>query len=167
MIIDFLNELKSEYLEKKYDLESQKNCLNIKLEENNKFIQRLNNESEQNFNAFSPRAQNDKFKSKINDLEKERQALVNQLNEVNSDLESLNLKLKQLEIVLKSVKKEKASEVKYKFDPDMIQKIESAIHKLELSSKIILTDYFRCKTELSNANKILYEILSEMEEYLS
>lgn len=166
MVIEFLNELRSEFLEKKYNLESEKKNLDIKLDENNKFIQRLNEESEQNFNAFSPRNQNVKLENSIKELEKERQTLLNKLNEINDDLESLSTKLEQFDIVLKTARQEKEARVITinSIDNDIVQKMESLIHKLEFCSKIVFTDHLRCKTELSVIIKNLYEILSDMED---
>ena len=76
MVSDFFKKLHSEFLEQKLEAELELKNINIKLNENQKFIQKLKEEDERNFNAFSPRKQNSKLKDNIKNLKNEQELLL-------------------------------------------------------------------------------------------
>lgn len=175
MVVKFLNELRSEYLNEKIKLESEKNGFDVKLDENKKFIQKLKEEEKQNFNAFSPRNRNTNAHTKenIKNLEDENSELLEKSNDMQSKIETYESKLKEIDILLKDLKneslkkKEKNSvfeEKKYTSELRnvYIQNLTKMIHRLEFCSKLVQIDPTRCKIELSSISKMIRGTIDEI-----
>ena len=52
MVIDYLSKIRAELLEEKLSIESKKKSIHIEINENIKFIERLKEEENRNFDAF-------------------------------------------------------------------------------------------------------------------
>ncbi|WP_347223924.1 hypothetical protein [Bacteroides congonensis] len=163
MIIKFLNELKSDSLEKKYELESRIKSLKTKINENKIFIQRLKSEAEQNFNAFSPRKQNVNLKKSIEEREIVNESLLEEYHQLDDELNNLNSKLEELDQILIFTKKESLQLKQLNQIKDGLHiKLHNIIYKLEFCSKIVLQDASRCRLELLDAIQLLNELMKEL-----
>ena len=175
MSTDFLEKLYSELLQKKSELELEQNNIAIKLKENENYIKRFQKEEEDNYDAFSPRNQNQELKKKIDSFQKENQLLLQKneeieikLNEINEKIQGFDLVLKEERNIKTSVKKNEKQKKKYrKLQENYKKDISSIIYKLEFCSQLIDIDPARCKLELSSLIKILYEKIEDEKQKVS
>lgn len=194
MVINYLKNISSELLEEKLNLESKQNNINIKISENIKFLNRLREEDEQNYDAFSPRKQNVSLRENIRKLETEQNSLKQESESLKQQIKDINAKMDELDEVIKITKKMQAENetaveyslkgrdiVKYKvletqekerqriardLHDSSVQSLTSMIHKIELCSKLVDVDPIRCKLELSTLSKMVKDIIEEMREII-
>ena len=169
MVIEFLNKLYSEVLEEKMNLETKKQEIQIKIDENNKYIKKLKKSEEDTTDVFSPRKQNRNLRNNIIALEKEQKILSNELENFDEQILILNERLNEVEEVLKIAKQEELQKnLMYsqleqihmeQNEFDISNDLNRIIHKAELCSKFIDVDSNRCKIELTSLIKMLYEML--------
>ena len=105
MVINYLKNISSELLEEKLNLESKQNNINIKISENIKFLNRLREEDEQNYDAFSPRKQNVSLRENIRKLETEQNSLKQESESLKQQIKDINAKMDELDEVIKITKK--------------------------------------------------------------
>ena len=86
MIIDFMKKMRSELTDRKLKLESEQNRIQGELNRNNKFLQNLKQEEDQSYDVFSPRRKNSIMYSNICELEKKRDILIKELEEIKNEL---------------------------------------------------------------------------------
>lgn len=157
MVSDFFKKLHSEFLEQKLEAELELKNINIKLNENQKFIQKLKEEDERNFNAFSPRKQNSKLKDNIKNLKNEQELLLKSLEEIQIHLDFLNQRLSEFDTFSKELRSKYFNEKeKKKID---LEGLKDVVHKLEFCVQLIQLDPNRCKLELMSIIKMFYEII--------
>lgn len=171
MIIEFINKLYSESLEEKIQLESKYQQIKIKLDKNDKYIQKLKESEEETTDVFSPRKQNRNIRNNIVALENEQQTLLTELEKYKEKLLWLNKRLEEFEEAIKDTKKLEIQ--KNRISPpdqkkqnqidqskmDLSNIIKPIIHKIELCTKFIEVDTVRCKIELNSLIHRLNEIL--------
>lgn len=169
MSAEFLKKIHSELLQEKSELELEQNNIIIKLKENEKYIERFKKEEEENFDAFSPRNQNQNLKKNIDNFEKKNLMLLQRKEEIRMKLDELSEKIQEFNLVLKEenntkyfVKKNEKQKKKYrKLQENYKENISSIINKLEFCSRLIDIDPGRCKLELSSLIKVLYEKIED------
>lgn len=171
MIIEFINKLYSESLEEKIQLESKYQQIKIKLDRNDKYIQKLKESEEETTDVFSPRKQNRNIRNNIVALENEQQTLLTELEKYKEKLLWLNKRLEEFDEAIKDTKKLEIQ--KNRISPpdqktqnqidqskmDLSNIINPIIHKIELCTKFIEVDTVRCKIELNSLIHRLNEIL--------
>lgn len=173
MVIEFLDRLRSEYLDDKLKLESDKSSLDHKLDENAKLIHKLKEEEDKNFNAFSPRNKNYNYKNSIKNLEKEKKKILDNIEETKKKIEFYDKKLEEIELALKDLKykfaqmesmEKSLGEIKNfsELRNIYVQKMTSMIHKLDFCSRIAQVDSSRCKVELSDISNRIRETIDEI-----
>lgn len=173
MVVEFLDGLRSEYLDDKLKLESEKNNLDHKLDENAKLIHKLKEEEDKNFNAFSPRNKNLNYKDSIKNLEKEKEAISDTMEGLKNKIQILDAKLEQIDLVIKDVKQKFAhmesldnSLGEMKNSSELrniyIQNMTSMIHKLDFCSRIAQIDSSRCRIELSDISNRIRKTIDEI-----
>ena len=175
MSVEFLRKIYSELLQERSELELEQNNIVIKLKENEKYIKRFKKEEEENYDAFSPRNQNQDLKKSIDSFEKKNRMLLQRNEEIQMKLNELNEKIQGFDLVLKeekniktSVKKNEKQKKKYrKLQENYKKDISSIIYKLEFCSQLIDIDPVRCKLELSSLIKILYEKIEDEKQKVS
>lgn len=151
---DILRKIYSELLQEKTELELEQSSIVIKLKENEKYIQRLKTEEEDNFDLFSPRSQNQDFRKSMDSFEQENQSLSQRNREIEIAQEKLNEKIQGLKQIFQDENNLSEKRVKQK---KKFRKIKEAhaedlsfiISKLEFCFKIVDVDPVRCKSELS------------------
>ena len=163
-MLTFLKKMRSELKEEKIKLESEMNRIQTELNKNDKFLQSLKKEEEQNYDIFSPRKKNIKMRDNIEILERDQAVLSESLNELQSRFLQVNVRLEEVDNLIKDIRKKNAEKPKKKnieqqFDSvDFNQNTKSLIQKIELSIQLIRVDPNRCKMELSAVKKILQEM---------
>lgn len=163
MSVEFLKNIYSELLQQKSELELEQNNIVIKLNENEKYIKRFKKEEEENYDAFSPRNQNQDLKKKIASFEKKNRLFLQRKEEIKKELTEIDLKIqgfyavfKEEKMVKSSFKKNEKQKKKFrKFQETYIKDISSIISKLEFCSQLVDVDPGRCKLELSSLIKML------------
>lgn len=172
MSVEFLKNLYLELLQKKSELEIEKNNLEIKLNENEKYIRLLKKEEEESFDAFSPRNQNQDLRKNIESFEKKKELLLQRENEIGFTLQEVNERIKEFDIIFRESKEEKDFLQKYAKQKKMIRKLQKRYRKdisfinskLDFCYQIIDVDVKRCKSELFNLIKLLSERTEDNQE---
>lgn len=181
MVVEFLNELQSEYLDKKLKIESEEKELKNKLEENLELIQKLKEEEEKNFNAFSPRNQKSKYKDNIKNLEQEKESIIKELDNFKQQLNEYAIKIDKIAPVIEEARQkffqvtsiqdynEKKNSLKNHSKKDSselrnvyVKNMTGMIHKLDFCSKIVQIDPSRCKIELSAISNGIRETIDDI-----
>lgn len=190
MVIQFLKKMRSQLLEEKLDFESEYQSIQIKLSENQIYLERLKEEDAQNFDVFSPRKQNTVLRDSVNMLENEQNLILEESHRIKKKLAELDAKLDELDSVTKIAVKQYAANQKTMNDSlkdndvmklkiletqeyerqriardlhdSSVQSLTSLVHKTELCSKLVDIDSIRCKLELTSVSKTIRDIIEEM-----
>lgn len=194
MIIEYLKKIRSEFVVEKNKLEKEQHEIQIKISENIRFIERLQKEEADNFDAFSPRNLNKNIEVSISTLKDEQKRLISEDESNKKNLSDLNGKLDEVNSVLKIAKRQEENHVKLlgeslsenelfklkiletqenerqriamDLHDSSIQSLTSMIHKTELCSKLVDMDPVRCKLELLSISKIVKEVIEEMRQVI-
>lgn len=192
MVVDFLKEYQNSLLKNKSELEAEQKNLKRHIKENIQFIEKLKAEDKQNI--FSPKKFNTDTQNKITVLEKEQDEYFKKFEIVKQNLHELNIKLDELDSVLKVAKDQKADREKringflenndifklkmleiqenerQRIARDLhdssVQKLVSMVHKIELCSKLVDIDPIRCKLEMVTMSKAVKEVIEEMRQMI-
>lgn len=163
-MIDFLNKLYTEALEKKMKIDSKRRSVQMKLEENKRYIEKLLQEDESGVDLFSPRKQNKKLQKTIVSLEEDQKKLQDKLEELNLQLSESEFRLSEFEQAIQEAKDKETQieKVQNQYESstvlDQIEDVaylERMIHKLELCKKFIDVDINRCKLEMDTLIKVI------------
>ena len=167
MVVDFLRKLRTEILEDKFELEAELKEIQIQLDENRKFVQNMKMEEEKSFDAFSPRRQNVELRNNIGKLEEEQSKILGKFETIKSELDILNSRLTEFDLVLEDAKNQKVElkkvvdqaendQFKENWNYDTLaQNVLSIKNKTELCFRLAELDPKRCKYELSSIIKEL------------
>lgn len=161
--------------------------LERKLEENQRLIQALEQESCQGLHGFSPREINTKSEEKISYLRQEREKLQQDCEERKKDDRILQKERERLQEVLlqyrleqekqfdeKTISKEhmrlkilealenERKRIAAELHDNSVQELTSIVHKTDLCSKLIQMDPIRCKLELMTMSSTIKGIIEEM-----
>lgn len=167
MVVDFLRKLRTEILGDKFELEAELKEIQIQLDENRKFVQNMKMEEEKSFDAFSPRRQNVELRNNIGKLEEEQSKILGKFETIKSELDILNSRLTEFDLVLEDAKNQKVELKKvvdqaendhfkenWNYDT-LAQNVLSIKNKTELCFRLAELDPKRCKFELSSIIKEL------------
>ncbi len=167
MVVDFLRKLRTEILGDKFELEAELKEIQIQLDENRKFVQNMKREEEKSFDAFSPRRQNVELRNNICKLEEEQLKILGKFETIKSELDILNSRLTEFDLVLEDAKNQKVElkkvvdqaendQFKENWNYDTLaQNVLSIKNKTELCFRLAELDPKRCKYELSSIIKEL------------
>ena len=190
MVVEYLEQTKKQFIDKKESLLDEISSLEIKSKENIRMIQMLEDTNDDNFESFSPREVSSYTKSKMVELSEEQNQIQQLLKEYRSEVLELNLKIDEVTSVIKvaqneneicneeiskskksnlnvleSVEKERQRIARDLHD-STVQNLTSLVHKSELCMKLIDLDPIRCKLELSSMGKILREVIEDMRKMI-
>lgn len=155
MVIEFLNHLQEELLEEKIKLESKKKDLKMKIDENARYIQKLKDEAQSEFRAFSPR-RNESLHEGIRSSENDQLLLLKDYEDVERKYLSTSKYLSDLNHVIKSAKND-AREIDNTIS--MNQNYNRIIQKVEFCTSLVDLDPVRCKMELSSLVLIIKKMM--------
>ena len=190
MVVEYLEQTKKQFIDKKQSLLDEISSLEIKSKENIRMIQMLEDTNDDNFESFSPREVSSYNKSKMVELSEEQKQIQQLLQDYRSEVLELNLKIDEVTSVIKvaqneneicneeiskskksnlnvleSVEKERQRIARDLHD-STVQNLTSLVHKSELCMKLIDLDPIRCKLELSSMGKILREVIEDMRKMI-
>ena len=190
MVVEYLEQTKKQFIDKKQSLLDEISSLEIKSKENIRMIQMLEDTNDDNFESFSPREVSSYTKSKMVELSEEQKQIQQLLKDYRSEVLELNLKIDEVTSVIKvaqneneicneeiskskksnlnvleSVEKERQRIARDLHD-STVQNLTSLVHKSELCMKLIDLDPIRCKLELSSMGKILREVIEDMRKMI-
>ena len=190
MVVEYLEQTKKQFIDKKESLLDEISSLEIKSKENIRMIQMLEDTNDDNFESFSPREVSSYNKSKMVELSEEQNQIQQMLQDYSSEVLELNLKIDEVTSVIKvaqnendicneeiskskksnlnvleSVEKERQRIARDLHD-STVQNLTSLVHKSELCMKLIELDPIRCKLELSSMGKILREVIEDMRKMI-
>ena len=190
MVVEYLEQTKKQFIDKRQSLLDEISSLEIKSKENIRMIQMLEDTNDDNFESFSPREVSSYTKSKMVELSEEQNQIQQLLQDYRSEVLELNLKIDEVTSVIKvaqneneicneeiskskksnlnvleSVEKERQRIARDLHD-STVQNLTSLVHKSELCMKLIDLDPIRCKLELSSMGKILREVIEDMRKMI-
>ena len=190
MVVEYLEQTKKQFVDKRESLLDEISSLEIKSKENIRMIQMLEDTNDDNFESFSPREVSSYTKSKMVELSEEQKQIQQLLQDYRSEVLELNLKIDEVTSVIKvaqneneicneeiskskksnlnvleSVEKERQRIARDLHD-STVQNLTSLVHKSELCMKLIELDPIRCKLELSSIGKILREAIEDMRKMI-
>ena len=190
MVVEYLEQTKKQFVDKRESLLDEISSLEIKSKENIRMIQMLEDTNDDNFESFSPREVSSYTKSKMVELSEEQKQIQQLLQNYRSEVLELNLKIDEVTSVIKvaqneneicneeiskskksnlnvleSVEKERQRIARDLHD-STVQNLTSLVHKSELCMKLIELDPIRCKLELSSMGKILREVIEDMRKMI-
>ena len=190
MVVEYLEQTKKQFIDKRKSLLDEISSLEIKSKENIRMIQMLEDTNDDNFESFSPREVSSYTKSKMVELSEEQKQIQQLLQDYCSEVLELNLKIDEVTSVIKvaqnendicneeiskskksnlnvleSVEKERQRIARDLHD-STVQNLTSLVHKSELCMKLIELDPIRCKLELSSMGKILREVIEDMRKMI-
>lgn len=190
MVVEYLEQTKKQFIDKRQSLLDEISSLEIKSKENIRMIQMLEDTNDDNFESFSPREVSSYNKSKMVELSEEQKQILQLLKDYRSEVLELNLKIDEVTSVIKvaqnendicneeiskskksnlnvleSIEKERQRIARDLHD-STVQNLTSLVHKSELCMKLIDLDPIRCKLELSSMGKILREVIEDMRKMI-
>ena len=190
MVVEYLEQTKKQFIDKRESLLDEISSLEIKSKENIRMIQMLEDTNDDNFESFSPREVSSYNKSKMVELSEEQKQIQQMLQDYSSEVLELNLKIDEVASVIKvaqneseicnveiskskksnlnvleSIEKERQRIARDLHD-STVQNLTSLVHKSELCMKLIDLDPIRCKLELSSMGKILREVIEDMRKMI-
>ena len=194
MIISYLEKLQNEYLNENSEIEKDINDLKIHLRETTEFIKLLEENSDPNYESFTPREVNSKNKVKIRELQDEQHKIEESLQYKEAQLAECQKKLEELTAVLDEAKKEvfptdsdsgkteyndevfriklletqenERKRISRELHDSTVQNLTSLVHKTEFCSKLVDMDPIRCKLELNMMSKTLREIINDTRQMI-
>lgn len=187
MVKEYLEKTRQKFVDKKAELTEKEKELHLHIRENIEFIRMLEEESDPNYESFTPRKVNSYNQNKIVELKGEQKILTEQLNEVRKELYDLNVDIYEIDSIIKVESEKIANEntikdndanPKYKITilqtqeserqriardlhDTTVQSLTSLVHKSELCKKLVDIDPLRCKLELSSMSKILRDVIED------
>lgn len=187
MVVDYLKKIRDGFLKQRVHLSEEIALCENQLKENIQFVQMLEESSDPNYEAFTPREVNSFNRRKIAELHKERESVAGRITELQIKVSELDYEIDEINSVIKVAKENDFDAEKSLSDIDsnmkltilktverdrqriardlhdsVTQNITSLVHKTELCSKLIEIDPVRCRLELFSANKALRDVIEEM-----
>ena len=179
---------KLSFLEEKISLMEQVTFLQNSMKQNIQMIQLLEDTNDPNIESFTPRQVNGYNKKKLVELQDEQKELIKQLNQLRTDVSTLDMKIDEINSVLKVVREDISnsslgmSESNMSSDMKLavlqslesdrqriardlhdttVQSLTSLVHKTELCLKLIDIDPIRCRLEMNTIGKTLREVIED------
>lgn len=188
MVKEYLEKTRDGFLEEKISLMEQVTFLQNSMKQNIQMIQLLEDTNDPNIESFTPRQVNGYNKKKLVELQDEQKELIKQLNQLRTDVSTLDMKIDEINSVLKVVREDISnsslgmSESNMSSDMKLavlqslesdrqriardlhdttVQSLTSLVHKTELCLKLIDIDPIRCRLEMNTIGKTLREVIED------
>ena len=104
MVIAYLEKIRERFIEEQVDVQAKLTEKLILQKENIQFIKLLEENTDSNFEAFTPRTVNSFHKRKIEELKIELKTIEIDINELELSLQNIENELEEINIVLKDTK---------------------------------------------------------------
>ena len=188
MVKEYLEKTRDGFLEEKISLMEQVTFLQNSMKQNIQMIQLLEDTNDPNIESFTPRQVNGYNKKKLVELQDEQKELIKQLNQLRTDVSTLDMKIDEINSVLKVVREDISnsslgmSESNMSSDMKLavlqslesdrqriardlhdttVQSLTSLVHKTELCLKLIDIDPIRCRLEMNTIGKTLRAVIED------
>lgn len=168
MIRAYLEKIKVQLSDEINELEKRKITLEHSIIENEKFMELLDEGNDPYFESFTPRTVNSRNKEKISELDQQKKMLISEKDEIVKRIATVTEKLEeckktlQYECEQERIKRE--AESHFSLPKNIEEKLTNAVRKLQFSLEIIDMDTQRCHLEVSDAIKIIENIISETDD---
>lgn len=194
-MVEFLKKIRTGLFNEKLELESEQHEIRKKINEHIKLIKKLKEEDERNYDAFSPRKQNTKYRDEVKQLDEKKSAFIAESKDIETRLKNINSILNELNEKLKAAKREsialqmqsdqKQNDEIGQWKEKILETVEaerqkiardfydayirslSYLHKVDFCLKLFEIDPVRCKMELELASKGFHQMGDEMQEMIS
>lgn len=194
MIITYLEKIYSALLENKIKLEQEQNDYTFKMNKQLRYMERLKQEDEKNFDVFSPRKQNVDLKEQIDELENQHQDFLELIEKKKKEILEIDSKIDELNSVLKIAKQQSVTNerifknsinekeilklklletqelerqrIARELHDSSVQCLTSVVHKTELCTKLIELDPLRCRLEMLSMSKSVRSVIEEMRQMI-
>lgn len=170
MIKSYLKKLQNEYLEDKLNVEREINNIQIRIKENEKFIELLEETNDMSFESFTPREVHTRNKDKIIELKEEHRQLNECLEKQKIKYDELVQQLDELNEVIEYYKTDimsKKVSISEDLQNSITEKLQTAMQKIEFCNRLVDIDSVRCKLELNMISDILCDVIKETEKNVS
>ena len=104
MVVAYLEKIKNKFIEQRIDIETKLADSLIKQRENIEFIKLLEQNSDLNFEGFTPRTVNTFEKRKMEELKIEQNNIENYIQKLKDDLEKIEKEIDEVSLVIKFAK---------------------------------------------------------------
>lgn len=105
MVIGYLEKIKNRFWEEKMKIDERKAELLLQHKENVAFIQLLEKESDEAFEAFTPRTVNSHHKKKLEEIREKQKMIEEEMDALEADLKNVEKELEEVERVIKVAKR--------------------------------------------------------------
>ena len=174
--ISVLQEIYDRFLKDRIDIKESIQKAEDRLSEIELYLSTIEEDKDFDLKVFSPRKSEVLLQDKVRIIQyqEEKQELENQRREQNSKLNKLNTQIEQLELLIKNfndtrfkiidVQEKERQRIARELHDSTVQNLTHLIHKIELSSMFIEQDKIRSKLELESCIKILKTSIEEIRE---
>ena len=105
MVVGYLEKIRNGFVEEKMKMNAEISDLLIQQKENSAFVQLLENESDESFEAFTPRTINSYNKRKVDEIKVKQKNIEEKMGELKSKLEDVEKELDEIDRVIKVAKR--------------------------------------------------------------
>lgn len=159
MMFTYLEKYKDELLEQKATLLKDITSCDNEIKETTKFIEYLEESSDPNYEAFTPRKVNMHHKDKIEELKTVLKESFAKKESLQNNLSSLDERIEELNSVIRNSSDHYLSKEVYQQSE---AGLNAMIHKFELCSQLVDVDPIRCKQELAHIESMLKSLYKDM-----
>ena len=156
MILEYFNNMREDYLQQKMTLLNQIHACENQIKEHEKMIHMMEESSDPNYEAFTPRRVNSFQKEKLDELKNTLKSSNDTLASLKTQLDELEGKIQELSEMLQFHKENYILKSDYQ---DVISNLKSLVQKSELCCQLISVDDSKCKQELLLLNNGLKDVL--------
>ena len=191
MVVLYLEKIRTQYQEKRIDVNGRLTAAQNEYKENTEIIKLLEVNNDPNFESFTPRQVNGFNKTKIAELQERQKALTTIMSDIREEIEAIDSEIYEINSVIKVAREKKVdldntvlkdtsyqdeSKIKLalletqenerqriarELHDSTVQNLTSLVHKTELSLKLVDADPIRCKLELTSMGKTIRDIIQD------
>lgn len=157
MILEYFNNMREDYLQQKMTLLNHIHACENQIKENEKMIHMMEESSDPNYEAFTPRRVNSFQKEKLDELKNTLKVSNDTLASLKAQLDELEGKILKLSEMIQFHKENYILKSDYQ---EVISNLKSLVQKCDLCCQLILVDDSKCKQELLLLNSGLKDVLN-------
>lgn len=157
MILEYFNNMREDYLQQKMTLLNHIHACENQIKENEKMIHMMEESSDPNYEAFTPRRVNSFQKEKLDELKNTLKVSNDTLASLKAQLDELEGKIQKLSEMIQFHKENYILKSDYQ---EVISNLKSLVQKCDLCCQLISVDDSKCKQELLLLNSGLKDVLN-------
>ena len=157
MILEYFNNMREDYLQQKMTLLNHIHACENQIKESEKMIHMMEESSDPNYEAFTPRRVNSFQKEKLDELKNTLKVSNDTLASLKAQLDELEGKIQKLSEMIQFHKENYILKSDYQ---EVISNLKSLVQKCDLCCQLISVDDSKCKQELLLLNSGLKDVLN-------